>query len=97
MSARGPWSFSFAYRLDGADPLALLDAYRLPFLIGGGGAGDSRSGMGPELRGASLSSLRRRSGRLEARVVNLSGEPSTCTLGSTEAELRPWEIRTLTL
>jgi alpha-mannosidase len=94
---RGPWSFSFAYVLDGADPRELLDAFRLPFLAGRGGGGDSRSGEGPELRGASLSSLRRRGGTLEARVVNLSDEPSTCSFGSAEAELRPWEIRTLTL
>ena len=76
---RGPWSFSFAWCLDGADPLELLDAYRLPFLVGRGSGGDSRSGPGTELRGASLSALRRRDGRLEARVVNLGDEPRECT------------------
>jgi alpha-mannosidase len=93
----GPWTFELALRLDGADPVELLDAYRLPFLVGRGRSGDSRSGEGPELRGASLSSLRRRDGRLEARVVNLGDEPSTCSFGSAEAELRPWEIRTVAL
>jgi 2-O-(6-phospho-alpha-D-mannosyl)-D-glycerate hydrolase len=94
---RGPWSFELALRLDGADPVELLDAYRLPFLVGRGRGGDGRSGEGPELRGASLSSLRGRDGRLEARVVNLGDEPSACVFGSAETELRPWEIRTLTL
>ncbi len=93
----GPWSFSFAYCLDGADPREQLDRYRLPFLTGRGGGGDARSGSGPELRGATLSALRRRDGGVEARVVNASDEPSTCSLGETSIELRPWEIRTFTL
>ncbi len=92
---RGPWSFSFAWCLDGADPLELLDAYRLPFLAGRGRGGDSRSVAGPELHGASLSSLRRRDGRLEARVVNPRDEASDCTFGSARAALRPWQIATL--
>ena len=92
---RGPWSFSFAWCLEGADPLELLDAYRLPFLVGRGRGGDSRSEAGPELRGASLSSLRRREGRLDARVVNLGDEASDCSFGSARVALRPWQIATL--
>jgi alpha-mannosidase len=94
---RGSWSFSFACCLDGADPLEVLDAYRLPFLVGRGAGGEGRSASGPELRGASLSSLRRREGRLEARIVNMGGEAQACTFGSVQVELRPWEIRALTL
>ena len=44
-----------------------------------------------------MTSLRRRDGALEARIVNETDEGCAFSFGAEQGELRPWEIRTLTL
>jgi 2-O-(6-phospho-alpha-D-mannosyl)-D-glycerate hydrolase len=102
---RGPWSISFAlYPYQGAwheaGVLAQLERYRHPFLVvGATGAGDQREGQGPELSGDGvvLSSLRRRNGAVEARVVNEHPSPVRAVFGEAELDLRAWEVRSLDL
>jgi mannosylglycerate hydrolase len=96
---RGPRSFSFAYYGGATEAGVLLDQYRIPFITasGTGSVGALRAEGGPQLEGAALSSLRRRDGRIEARVVNTSSAPRTFSFGSASGELRSWEIRALTL
>jgi alpha-mannosidase len=94
---RGPQSFSFAYLPSAADALAQAEAYRHPFLAarGTGPPGELRSESGPELSGEGvvLTSLRRRDGALEGRIVNETARPVTARFGGAEVDLRPWEIR----
>ena len=102
---RGPWSVGFALfphagAWHEADVLAQLERYRHPFLtVRGTGEGDLREESGPELRGAGvvLSSLRRRSGGLEARLACEHVAPVNGAFGEKPLDLRPWEIRTIDL
>jgi len=103
---RGPWSVGFAVYPHGGDwqearVLERLEEYRHPFLTtrGKGAESGPRDGAGPELRGDGvvLSSLRRREGSIEARVVCEQSRPVSAGFGDDEFDLRPWEIRTLTL
>lgn len=86
---RKPHVFSFAWCPDVGNAVVHAEAYRHPFLTAPGGTGDRREQSGPEFPGLVLSSLRRRDGKLVARVANESDEPV--------GDLRPWEIRELTL
>jgi Glycosyl hydrolases family 38 N-terminal domain/Alpha mannosidase middle domain/Glycosyl hydrolases family 38 C-terminal domain len=96
---RGPHSFSFAWCGDPGRVLEQAERYRHPFLTaqGDGSDGELRDHAGPELTGALLSSLRRRNGVLEARIVNETAEARPFSFGAERGRLRPWEIRTLTL
>jgi hypothetical protein len=77
--------------------LAHAECYRLPFLTaegrGDGGALDEHEGLA--VTNATLTSLRRREGRREARVVNETGASVSAGVGDETLELRPWEIRTV--
>ena len=96
---RGPHRFAFAWSQDPDRALEHAERYRLPFLTAPGrGSGDALAEhAGPELRGATLAALRRRDGKLEARVVNQTDIPTKAAFGDTAIELRPWEIRTVTV
>jgi alpha-mannosidase len=102
---RGPWSVGFALfphagAWHEAGVLAQLERYRHPFLtVRGTGEGDLREESGPELRGAGvvLSSLRRRSGRLEARVACEHVAPVEAEFGEEPLDLGPWKIRIVEL
>jgi alpha-mannosidase len=94
---RGPHSFSFAWTPDPARALEHAERYRHPLLTVAGAGGEVHEQAGPELRGAVLSSLRRRNGALEARIVNETGERASARFGARAVDLRPWEIRTLRL
>jgi hypothetical protein len=97
----GPRSFSFALLPHTGSPVEQAEHYRHPFLAGAGtGNGEMlRAHAGPGLTGKNivLSSLRRRGGSLEARLVNENWTPTTGRLGDVTAELRPWEIRTFSI
>jgi alpha-mannosidase len=94
---RGPHRFAFALCRDAGRLLAHAECYRLPFLTaegrGTGGILGEREGF--VVANATLASLRRRDGALEARVVNETGEPATAEVGGRALELRPWEIRSV--
>jgi mannosylglycerate hydrolase len=102
---RGPWSVGFALfphkgAWHEAGVLAQLERYRHPFLtVRATGDGDLLEESGPDLRGAGvvLSSLRRRSGGLEARVACEHVARVEAVFGEEPLELRPWEIRTVEL
>jgi mannosylglycerate hydrolase len=102
---RGPWSVGFAlFPHQGAwheaGVLAQLERYRHPFVtVEGTGAGDLHGESGPELRGEGvvLSSLRRRNGTLEARVVCEHVAAVDAAFGRQPLDLRPWEIRSVEL
>jgi hypothetical protein len=96
---RGRHRFEFAISTDVDRALEHAEWYRLPFLIEPGRGRDAvlRERAGPTLSGAQLSSLRRRNGRLEARIVNETAAAADVRFGSATARLRPWEIRTLEL
>jgi alpha-mannosidase len=93
----GPHSFSFAWCPDPERALEHAERYRYPLLTIPGAGGDVRERSGPELKGAVLTSLRRRNDALEARIVNETSEPTTARLGDVSVELRPWEIRTIAI
>ncbi len=102
---RGRWNIGFAlYPHRGAwheaGVLAQLERYCHPFLIAPGQALDGpTSASGPELRGDGvvLSALRRRGRRVEATVVCEHPEPVAAVFGEVELDLRPWEIRAVSL
>jgi glycosyl hydrolase family 38/alpha mannosidase-like protein len=109
---RRPWSVGFAiYPHEGAwlqaDVLASAERYQHEFLAapGHGETGDlsSMEGLRIDGRGVLLSSLRRRDGGLELRLVNEQPElRDVVVVGPlAERELRlsldPWEIRTVAL
>jgi alpha-mannosidase len=109
---RRPWSVGFAvYPHEGswaeADVLAWAERYQHCFLTASGrGEGNdlaSAEGLRLDGRGVCLSSLRRREGRLELRLVNEQPEPRDAVVAGlfSERELRlslePWEIRTVEL
>jgi len=93
----GPRSFSFAWSPDPDRALEHAERYRYPLLTtpGTGTKNDLGEQAGPELAGAVLSSLRRRGGALEARIVNETAEPASARFGDESVDLRPWEIRAL--
>jgi mannosylglycerate hydrolase len=107
---RWPWSIGFALMpfagswQEGGVP-AEMERYQHPFLAapGGGEHSGAPEHAGLELRGEGvvLSALRRRGGRLEARVVCLQPEASQAVLVhegvEVPANLKPWEIRSVTL
>ena len=91
----GPHSFAFAWCADPERALEHAERYRYPLLTIAGAGGSVEEHAGPGLTGAVMTSLRRREGKLEARIVNESAQQSTARLGDVSAELRPWEIRTI--
>jgi mannosylglycerate hydrolase len=93
----GPRTFPFAWSPDPDRALEHAERYRYPFLTtaGTGTKSDLGEHAGPELAGAALSSLRKRNGALEARIVNETAEPASARLGDRSVDLRPWEIRAL--
>jgi hypothetical protein len=98
----GPWSFSFAYYPSDEAVHEQAERYRHPFMTiaGTAEAGELRSHAGPALDGDDsvvLTSLRRRRGAAEARIVNESAERRTVRFDGQELELGPWEIRTVRL
>jgi hypothetical protein len=98
----GPWTFSFAYYPSDEGVHEQAERYRHPFMTIGGTAeaGELRSHAGPALDGDEsvvLTSLRRRRGVPEARIVNESAERRTVRFDGRELELRAWEIRTVRL
>jgi alpha-mannosidase len=95
---RGPHSFSFAYCPSDEAVLEHAESYRHPFLTarGTGVSNELRLEAGPALDGhpsVVLTSLQ--PGR--ARIVNQSSVPQTASLAGMQVELRPWEIRTLSI
>jgi alpha-mannosidase len=103
---RGPWSVGFAlYPHTGswleAGVLEQMEHYQHPFLTAPG-TGESpavpeHAGLELDGEGVVLSALRRRGDRLEARVVNEQPRPVEAALAGQALELRPWEIRTVSL
>jgi alpha-mannosidase len=95
---RGPRSFSFAY-LPGAEAiLEQAERYRHPFLTAEGTApvGDLRSHAGPVLDGdPSVVLTAFQPGR--ARIVNESSDAQTVRFAGQQLDLRPWEIRTISI
>jgi hypothetical protein len=99
---RGPWSFSFAYYPSDERVHEQAERYRHPFLTAPGtaGSGELREHGGPVLVGDTavvLSSLRRRNGELEARLVNEGTDAQSVDFAGQPTELRPWEIRVVRL
>jgi alpha-mannosidase len=95
---RGPWSFSFGYLPDPDGAHEHAEAYRHPFLTepGRAGGGELREHAGPALDAHSsvvLTALDRK----RARIVNESAEQQVATFAEQRLELRPWEIRTVSL
>jgi mannosylglycerate hydrolase len=94
---RGPHRFAFASSRDAGRALEHAECYRLPFLTAEGRTTDgppaSREGLA--VTSATLASLRRRDGAVEARVVNETGDAVTADVAGRTVELRPWEIRSL--
>jgi alpha-mannosidase len=103
---RGPWSIVFAlFPHSGswleAGVLRQMEHYQHPLLAaqGTGERAQVPERAGPELRGEGvvLSALRRRGDRLEARIVNEQPRAATATLAGQAVDLRPWEIRTVSV
>jgi Glycosyl hydrolases family 38 N-terminal domain/Alpha mannosidase middle domain/Glycosyl hydrolases family 38 C-terminal domain len=94
----GPRSFSFAY-LPSADAVhEQAEQYRYPFLTahGKGPAGALRTHAGPALEGDAcvlLTSLQPGG----ARIVNESADLQAVVFAGQQLELRPWEIRNVSL
>ena len=95
---RGPRSFSFAYYPSADSIVEHAEAYRHPFLTARGTAegGELRSAAGPGLEGDGSVVLTAFLND-RARIVNESDAPQTVHFAGRELELRPWEIRTITL
>ena len=95
---RGPRSFSFAYDPEAEGMLEQAERYRHPFLTAQGTApeGDLGSHAGPFLDGdPSVVLTAFQPGR--ARIVNESLEPQTVSFAGQDLDLRPWEIRTISI
>ena len=95
---RGPHSFSFAYLPSDEALLEQAERYRHPFLTAHGTAedGDLRSRTGPVLEsGPSVVLTAYQPGR--ARIVNEGPDPQAVRFAGQQLELRPWEIRTISL
>ncbi|MGH2464735.1 MAG: alpha-mannosidase, partial [Candidatus Limnocylindrales bacterium] len=99
----GPHRVSFAVLLTSearpsAAVLAALEAYRNPFLVAVG-SGDrsmplgSAAGLSIEGPGIVLTSLRRRAGRLEVRMVNETNAPARTTLRGPFAAVQRVDLR----
>ena len=94
----GPHSFSFAYLPSDQALLEQAERYRHPFLTAHGTAahGDLRSRAGPVLEGGPGVVLTAyQPGR--ARIVNESPDRQAVRFAGQRLELRPWEIRTISL
>ena len=96
----GAHSFSFAHCPAADDAVELAELYRHPFLTARGTASpegaELRTHTGPLLEGDArvvLTALLPG----QARIVNESPEPQTVRFAGTALDLRPWEIRTVTL
>jgi alpha-mannosidase len=93
-AAQMPGEISVRYALctTGRDPFAVVDDAFLPLMVApaaGGPAGrgdDEFSAL--TVRGAEVSAVRRRAGRIEVRVVNMTAEPTTVTV----AERTGWLV-----
>ncbi len=95
---RGPHSFSFAYLPSDEALLEQAEHYRHPFLTAHGTAedGDLGSKTGPVLEsGPSVVLTAYQPGR--ARIVNQGPDPQAVRFAGQQLELRPWEIRTISL
>jgi alpha-mannosidase len=95
---RGGHSFSFAYCPSDATTLENAERYRHPFMTAQGTATstDLRMHSGPALAGdPSVVLTALQPGR--ARIVNQSSEPQTASFGEQQIDLRPWEIRTISI
>jgi mannosylglycerate hydrolase len=95
---RGPHGFSFTYCPGGELSLEQAERYRHPLMTvqGTGTPGDLQTESGPSLEGhpnVVLTALQ--PGR--ARIVNESAESQAVTFAGQQLELRPWEIRTVSL
>jgi alpha-mannosidase len=75
----GPVAVDYALRLDADDPYALADEVTVPLIIGASFGGGTRPDRGSALtvRGAEVSAVRRRAGRIEVRVFNPRPEPTS--------------------
>jgi mannosylglycerate hydrolase len=95
---RGPWSFSFAYYPSADSITEHAEAYRYPFLTAPGTAHSTelRAHSGPALDAKPEVVLTALQPEL-ARLVNESAELQKVRFAEEELELRPWEIRTITL
>jgi mannosylglycerate hydrolase len=93
----GPQRFAFAWCPDADRAPELAECYRLPFLTGEGRSdgGVLEENEGFAVTNAVLTSLRRRGGALEARVVNETADLVRARVGGRTIELHPWEIRRL--
>jgi alpha-mannosidase len=96
---RGPQRLAFAWSQEPVRAAVHAERYRLPFLTaeGRGRGGTLAEQTGLELANATLSSLRRRDGAFEARIVNETPAPVSARIAGQTLELRPWEIRSLRL
>jgi len=95
---RGPQSFAFAYLPSDEALLEQAERYRHPFMTAHGTAedGDLRSHTGPVLEsGPSVVLTAYQPGR--ARIVNEGPDPQAVRFAGQQLELRPWEIRTISL
>ena len=95
---RGPHSFAFAYHPDAETPLEHAESYRHPFLTASGTAAEAelRSHAGPALEGGPGVVLTAYlPGR--ARIVNESPDAQAVRFAGRQVELRPWEIRTISV
>jgi alpha-mannosidase len=81
-AAQMPGQISLRYALcrSGRDPLAVVDDAFLPLVVvpaAGGDAADGDAGSALTVTGAEVSALRRRAGRVELRVVNMTDQTTT--------------------
>jgi mannosylglycerate hydrolase len=93
----GPHRFAFGWCRDPRRAIEHAECYRLPFRTAAGRAtnGTLEEHEGFVLSNATLASLRRRDGAVEARVVNETGDSVTADVSGRTVELRPWEIRSV--
>jgi hypothetical protein len=95
---RGPQSFAFAYLPSDEGLLEQAERYRHPFMTANGTAeeADLRSRTGPVLESdPSVVLTAYQPGR--ARIVNAGPDPQAVRFAGQQLELRPWEIRTISL
>jgi alpha-mannosidase len=95
---RGPRHFTFAYCPDAGPALQETEQFRHPFLTvrGTGTAKELRTHEGPLLEGdpsVVLTALQHD----RARLVNESSDRRTVRFGDRQLDLRPWEIKTISL
>jgi alpha-mannosidase len=95
---RGPWRFAFAYYPDAESAVEAAELFRHPFLSARGTGAGTELGTqaGPLLDadpGVVLTALQRD----RARLVNESSDPRTVRFRDQQVDLRPWEIKTISL